>query len=230
MDENGKFSADQIADDLSKMVENGSLRTGDTVPSERTIAERYHVSRPTARQAVHLLARRGFAELSERRRPRITMPAGNPSSLLKESEIAAILGQPDGHVWLEQMRQVIELGAVRAIARAGSLSHIGKLLAELRKGYAATTPEEFVAADVAFHRCLISCIENPVILSLYDSFITTLFEKRIHLATSQERWARVLAQHESIIDAIRGHDYIKASESLEDHLMDAYTESMLLRR
>jgi GntR family transcriptional regulator len=43
-------------------IESGKLKTGDKLPSEREIAERFNVSRMTARHALSILEREGFVE------------------------------------------------------------------------------------------------------------------------------------------------------------------------
>lgn len=50
----------QVADMLAADILSGALQPGARLPSERTIAQRYGLSRMTARQAVELLLRRGL--------------------------------------------------------------------------------------------------------------------------------------------------------------------------
>jgi GntR family transcriptional regulator len=50
----------RIADDLRRQIETGELRSGDKLPSERVLAERYGAARNTAREAVRLLAEQGL--------------------------------------------------------------------------------------------------------------------------------------------------------------------------
>lgn len=50
----------QIKNALQRRIETGELKPGDLAPSERDLAEQYHVSRMTARQALQNLANDGF--------------------------------------------------------------------------------------------------------------------------------------------------------------------------
>lgn len=52
----------QLKDFLIEEIENGNLRHGDKLPSERELAETYKVSRMTARHALSVLEREGFVE------------------------------------------------------------------------------------------------------------------------------------------------------------------------
>jgi GntR family transcriptional regulator len=49
----------EVADALEELIASGEMAPGGRVPSERAIAERFGLSRMTARQAVELLVRRG---------------------------------------------------------------------------------------------------------------------------------------------------------------------------
>jgi GntR family transcriptional regulator len=50
----------RIAEDLRRQIETGELRSGDKLPSERVLAERYGAARNTAREAIRLLAEQGL--------------------------------------------------------------------------------------------------------------------------------------------------------------------------
>ncbi|MDX3364060.1 GntR family transcriptional regulator [Streptomyces sp. ME02-6978.2a] len=50
----------RIAEDLRRQIENGELRSGDKLPSERALAGHYGAARNTAREAVRILAEQGL--------------------------------------------------------------------------------------------------------------------------------------------------------------------------
>jgi GntR family transcriptional regulator len=50
----------RIAEDLRQAIESGELASGEKLPSERDLAERYGSARNTAREAVRLLAEEGL--------------------------------------------------------------------------------------------------------------------------------------------------------------------------
>ncbi|MEH7109648.1 MULTISPECIES: GntR family transcriptional regulator [Bacillaceae] len=52
----------QLKDLIADEIENGNLQHGDKLPSERELAERYKISRMTARHALSLLEREGYVE------------------------------------------------------------------------------------------------------------------------------------------------------------------------
>lgn len=52
----------QLAERLTSDISSGSLSPGDRLPSEPELARRFGIGRPTVRQALELLVRRGLAE------------------------------------------------------------------------------------------------------------------------------------------------------------------------
>ena len=52
--------ADTIADHLEQMILEGSLRPGERLLAERELAQRFDVSRPSLREALEKLEKRGL--------------------------------------------------------------------------------------------------------------------------------------------------------------------------
>ncbi|KAG1649073.1 Pyruvate dehydrogenase complex repressor [Nymphon striatum] len=57
---NQKRLADTIAEKLETLIVEGSLKPGDRLPAERTLAENFGVSRPSLREAIQKLQSRGL--------------------------------------------------------------------------------------------------------------------------------------------------------------------------
>jgi DNA-binding GntR family transcriptional regulator len=51
---------EQVADDLRQQIDDGSLEAGDRLPPEEELAEKYHVSRHTVREALGILTGEGL--------------------------------------------------------------------------------------------------------------------------------------------------------------------------
>jgi GntR family transcriptional regulator len=56
----------QIKDKIIEDINNGTLKHGDKLPSERELAEFFKISRMTARHAISVLEKEGFVERKER--------------------------------------------------------------------------------------------------------------------------------------------------------------------
>jgi len=52
----------QLSDLLAEQIRSGTYKPGDAIPSETEIAKQYTIGRPTVRQAMELLVRKGLVE------------------------------------------------------------------------------------------------------------------------------------------------------------------------
>lgn len=52
----------QLADILTEQIRSGIYKPGDVIPSETFLAKQYHIGRPTVRQAMDMLVRKGLVE------------------------------------------------------------------------------------------------------------------------------------------------------------------------
>lgn len=57
----------QIKEDLLKKIHSGDYKKNEIIPKEIDLAEQYHVSRPTVRQAVQSLVADGYLERKQRK-------------------------------------------------------------------------------------------------------------------------------------------------------------------
>ncbi|GAA0493667.1 hypothetical protein Ade02nite_21320 [Paractinoplanes deccanensis] len=109
---------EQVAARLRQQIANGTLRPGQVVPSERSLAQEYNIGRQTVSRAVKLLRaegllehRRGLgvfvrepAEVSEIKPPpgstavvRMPTPAERSEHEIPEGQPVVVVVQPDGH-------------------------------------------------------------------------------------------------------------------------------------
>src|SRR5207245_1195230 len=54
---------EQVAEQIEKRILNGELRSGDRLPTERELAEQFHVSRTGVREAMKILAQKGLVDM-----------------------------------------------------------------------------------------------------------------------------------------------------------------------
>src|SRR5205823_14395758 len=54
---------EQVAEQIEKRILDGELRSGDRLPTERELAEQFHVSRTAVREAMKILAQKGLVDM-----------------------------------------------------------------------------------------------------------------------------------------------------------------------
>ncbi len=86
----------QLADRMETMIQSGSLRAGDRIPSVRKLSMQHHVSVPTVMQAYTLLENRSLIEARPKSgfyvRPRLANFLREPSAAKHRSSVSSLNG------------------------------------------------------------------------------------------------------------------------------------------
>src|SRR5579864_8773563 len=110
---------EQVAEQIEKRILNGELRSGDRLPTERDLAEQFHVSRTAVREAMKILAQKGLVDM---RPGRGTIVIDGSHEAMQDSiglVMKLKLGEVDGSDTLVEVRGILEteiaaLAAMRA--------------------------------------------------------------------------------------------------------------------
>jgi GntR family transcriptional repressor for pyruvate dehydrogenase complex len=224
-------AATNVAEALIADLKSGAISVGDAFPSERALCERFDVSRPTVREALLLLQERGFATLSSTRRPRADQPSFSKIIAGAAARMSELLDEREGIAYMEQVRQFIEVGAVRTVVQRATQIQITRIHAALEACSAhRDDPASFKQADIAFHRALVAVVENPILLTLHDIFARNLFERRPEERDPVAHNALVYDEHRAIFEAIVAQDAERAAAILNAHLDRAYRANLTIER
>jgi len=174
---------EEIASQIRGRLARRALRAGDRLPPERELAEQFHVSRNTLREALRSLEIAGLLELKK---------GATGGAFIKEGGgDAAVAGLADlyhlGAIKPEHLTEArIVIGT--EVARLACLRRTPADLAALRRNVEeaeAATAEGDVARRAAvnyeFHRLLARAAQNPVLIVLTDALMemTRHFVERI---------------------------------------------------
>lgn len=224
MSETGKpkRASDLISDALAEEIKAGIIAREAPLPTERELCERFDASRPTVREALANLQMRGFAKLGAGKRPRATMPSLTDILRGVSNQVREAIGNAESSAHLEQMRQFIEAGAVREAATRGSNVQIKMLQVALERNFKAIGTKDFPATDTAFHRTLVSFLDNPVLLILHDMYVSDQLANR-PVALDREAHDRTsYEEHRQVFEAILDRDAATATEVIDRHLERSY--------
>lgn len=181
--------ADDIVEQIRRLIADEGLATGARLPSERQLAERCGSSRAVVAQALRTLALMGLVEIRPGSGAYVLR---DPASMVSASfNVMAELrhGSLDD---LSQLRGWLEtLGAVEALS-AGRAAETANALDESLRQLAApgAGPAALVAADTNFHARLVAGAANPYLTTLYESVHAAVleleYEQWVHTDTTPE--------------------------------------------
>jgi GntR family transcriptional regulator, transcriptional repressor for pyruvate dehydrogenase complex len=215
---------EQIVQQIEDSIRKGTLKTGDQLPAERDLAQRFGVSRTAVREAVKALREKGLVEAYSGRGTFITN--GTSQAIRQSLDLMIKIGQQDGSIHLAELRAILEPEIAALAATRVEESHI----AAMREAFgvmdrAQEDPVAYIEADLDFHLALAEAAANPLILSLIDSIVGLLREQRIRIFYVEGGPERGQLHHKRILDAIEQRDAAKARTAMQAHLLQVREDS-----
>jgi GntR family transcriptional regulator, transcriptional repressor for pyruvate dehydrogenase complex len=211
-------ATDQAVGAIMRLLTSGELGPGDRLPPERDLALHLGLSRSTVREAIRGLEM--MRVLQVRHGEGVFVTSLNAQLLLEATGFAMQLMRDHEVVELLELRAVLE-GAAAAWASARmSDEQLRALLQRLDRMDRATTADQLLEADIAFHACIAEGAGNAVLASVLESFSARTYHAR-HLRAGldldQALESAKLAHHR-IYDAVASRDPESARSSASTHV------------
>lgn len=215
---------EQIVQQIEESIVKGSLKTGDQLPPERELAQRFGVSRTAVREAVKALREKGLVEAFSGRGTFIT--DGTTNAVRQSLDLMVKIGQPEGSTHLAEVRAILEPEIAALAATRIQESEV----ATMREAVAimdrsGKDPDAYIEADLDFHLALAEAAANPLILSLLDSIVGLLREQRLRIFNVPGGPARGQVYHKRILQAVERHDAESARQAMREHLEQVREDS-----
>jgi len=159
---NSEQRASRIAAQLIDLIEIQKLMPGDKLPAERQLADLLEVSRPSLREALHILQAQGFVQIRHGQGTYVREP------LVAQELRASMMSSTHGLNELFDAREVLEVPASRWAAEKATKEDIRLLRATLNQidSVTATEPIDFVqlqSLDAKFHLTIVGIAGNRFI-------------------------------------------------------------------
>lgn len=229
----GTRLVDAVASEIVDIVLSGEIGPGTTLPAETDLARRLGVSRLTLREAVRVLVTKGMLDPQHGRgtfvRP---VECWSPLDPVLLGARARLLGEDVGEGLLEA-RRIVEVSAARLAATRRSAAHLGGLegqLAKMRSAAALGSLEQWVVADVAFHRVVLEAAGNAIVAALFDAIGELVLDARRQTSVEVARWRRAVTAHEALLCAIEAGDPDAAAGAMSRHLSETEEDMRAARR
>jgi DNA-binding FadR family transcriptional regulator len=204
---------------LEALIQQGELKTGDPLPSERELMLYFGVGRPAIREALFALHRMGLVIVANGERPRVSSPT--PQRLVGELGGAArlMLTKPEGIRHFQEARVLFESAIAEEAAKAATATDVAALEGALAENASALGDDaRFNKTDVAFHFVIAGIPQNPIYLALHQAIVGWLEDQRSVSLRRAGTDAIALASHRSIFAAIEAHDPAAAKQAMRQHL------------
>lgn len=207
---------------IEQLILRGILRPGERLPSERDMAERLGVSRPSLRDAIADLAEKGL--LSSR--PGSGVFVAEVLGAAFSPALTALFASHDEAVFdYITFRCDIEGLAADRAARLGSetdLQVIETILRKMEAAHQKRDPSDEAQLDAEFHMAIIEASHNVIMLhmmrSIFDLLRQGVFYNRLVMFRNRMTRDQLLDQHRAINAAIQARDPAAARAAVALHL------------
>ncbi|MEP5757734.1 MAG: FCD domain-containing protein [Litoreibacter sp.] len=228
-----KIEAEKLSNSVVKQIEllilRGILRPEERLPSERDLADKLGVSRPSLREAIAELQERGLLESKAGAGVFVANVLGSGFS----RSLIELFASHDEAVfdYISFRRDLEGLAAERA-ARLGSdtdLEVMDTIFRKMEVAHSKRNPAEEAQLDAEFHLSIIEASHNVIMLhmmrAMFEMLREGVFYNRSVMFKQRTTRDVLLEQHRAIHDALMARDGQAAREAVTMHL--TYIENSL---
>jgi len=212
----GKHLYNGIVERLLGMIQRGELKEGQKIPSERSLAVSFGVSRNCIRQAIQTLSERHILEGRRGDGTYVTRP---DETALMESFALVIQAKRDLIREILEFRMLMEpqiaFLAARNINRE-ELDRLKIIICDQERRILAG--KEDAELDEAFHLGLVAASKNRIIKQVMDMMNEILGVSRSESLWNETRRKASIFGHLKIIDALESRDADMAFAAMKEHL------------
>ncbi len=212
---------DRLADQMEAEVGSDAYKAGDRLPSERTLALRFKVSRAVIRESIRILCERGLLEA----KPKSGVYVKGRDDKGTTVQIGRLLKRQD-HAFdeLGEVRFTLEVdiaGMAAERATPEDIAALEKTIANME-----ANPKDAVAFtqnDLLFHITLARATHNRLYLALMEPIQDLLMDYRLHSYRHQPDSTihAALHHHRLILNTVKAHDAEGARQAMREHLSEA---------
>lgn len=206
----------EIVRQVKQMIAEGRLKSGDQLPPERDLAEKFLVSRTSVREALRALESLGLIEI----RP-------GEGTFVREVSVESLI-EPLALIMTSQREAIHELfearrllePAIAALAASRAtpeeIQEMERILEEQAKEIAAG--KTGLPQDAQFHAAIGTAAHNRAITRIAHAVMDLLTQSREESLNTPGRPNRSHQDHRRILAAIAARDERLARQAMLDHL------------
>jgi GntR family transcriptional repressor for pyruvate dehydrogenase complex len=204
-----------VVEQIQILVKDGQLKVDERLPSERELAERLGVSRPSIREAMRILESLGM----------VTVKSGSGAYLnseyISKNDIGKLQEMIDKYTKLELVEARIVLEGEIAYIAANKATELDKKAIEeayIKMELLKDDDNAFLLADYAFHMAIADACKNRVLKAMLKTLRKSLMGLNVEIVKVPRQIENVMALHGKILDYLFTGDGENAKAYMVAHL------------
>ncbi len=226
----------RIAGEIVRLIDAGTFKPGQRLPAERELAQSLKVSRSSLREALSTLDLQGRLSIKVGAGAFVKpMVAPMVTPLRQRARTTAQVPREISPFDVLRARRLVEGEAAALAARNATAAHIAAMQSAFKRLATDMRANRMQsAADREFHLCIARASGNTalalVIERLWEEGEQPLNARIEELFVTAGRKRDNVAEHEAVLEAIRGRDAAAARRAMRSHLANAERQRLGLLR
>jgi len=216
-------SRSELVGKMLAFFKERGYESGERLPSERALAERFGVGRNALREALSTLS--ALRVIESRPNSGIYLRRMSTDSSFETIVLLTEMGsEPSMNEVKEtlEVRWALEIRGVQLACERRTEADLDSLASVIdATGAVLANKGNISAQDTAFHMALARCAHNEVLVRLLNSFYRISESRRFALFADSGRGEMSAAQHASLYEAVKKRDVKKATALMETHFASA---------
>jgi GntR family transcriptional regulator, transcriptional repressor for pyruvate dehydrogenase complex len=218
-----KTVVQQVMEEIKELIASGQFKVGEQILSEKDLAERFGVSRPTIREAIKVFNYLGVLNSQTGKGTYVSDRASISTEALTWS---LLLGSNEMHDLIE-LREMIETKGIRQLVRMlasdpeAAQRNIGILqddIEQMKQAVQSGSKESLNRSDYHFHQTIIACGSNAVFLAIYNTLQAFMLEEMHKTHEEAENKYKIIDEHQLIVDGILSGNEETALTAFNAHM------------
>jgi GntR family transcriptional repressor for pyruvate dehydrogenase complex len=223
-----KRAYEDVVSQIRALIDDGRLKQGDQLPTERDLSATFKVSRATIREAIRTLE---SMKLVQSRQGAGTYVLTSNEENLVQPLAAALFHEKDNIYDIFYVRKIIEPHIAELAAGNATPEEIDRLAAIIIEHEESVAGgKSAVECDTAFHGLLSRMSKNPVLERLLSALNDLLEQSRDEYLQDDERAKKSILGHHEVFTAVQKGNCSAARRAMYRHLKEVETIVMGKKR
>lgn len=209
-------AVDDLVDHIRKLISDGGLKVGDSLPTEKELCERFNTGRNTVREAMRILKTYGVVKvrpkvgaviIDERMARAFDLFSFNTLEVSRET-----------FVDIQGFRSLLEVASFELLfdkVTPEDIAELRQINTELLNAQTAVNASEI---DFRFHTRLVAVMGNKAILDVYKIMKPVIVKIMMKAKTVQTFATVTYSEHAEILETIEKRDRTAYQYKMKTHL------------